>query len=46
MGEQISPDVNIRPMQDKDVEAVEKIERASFPSPWTSRLFILEIKKD
>lgn len=37
--------INIRPMQERDISEVESIERASFSSPWTSRLFYLEIKK-
>jgi len=37
--------INIRPMQEEDISEVESIERASFPSPWTSRLFYLEMKK-
>ncbi|HHF98591.1 MAG TPA: ribosomal-protein-alanine N-acetyltransferase [Candidatus Aerophobetes bacterium] len=38
-------EIIIRPMEEKDIPQVESIERASFPSPWTSRLFYLEIKK-
>jgi len=38
-------EVNVRPMQEKDIYEVEGIEKMSFPSPWTSRLFHLEMKK-
>lgn len=39
------PEVNIRVMQEEDIGEVENIEKMSFSSPWTSRLFYLEIKK-
>jgi len=37
--------INVRPMGEEDIPEVENIERVSFSSPWTSRLFYLEIKK-
>lgn len=37
--------VNIRAMRKEDIDEVEYIERSSFSSPWTSRLFQLEMKK-
>ncbi|MBE0477928.1 ribosomal protein S18-alanine N-acetyltransferase [Candidatus Aerophobetes bacterium] len=38
--------VNIRPLQEEDINKVGNIERVSFSSPWTSRLFYLEMKKN
>jgi len=37
--------INIRLMQKEDIPEVERIEQLSFPSPWSSQLFSLELKK-
>lgn len=38
-------EVKIRFMQKEDIEEVERIEKLSFPSPWSSQLFSLELRK-
>jgi len=38
-------EITIRCMREDDIEKVEAIEKLSFPSPWSSQLFYLELKK-
>lgn len=46
MEDMVIHEVNIRPMQEKDIPEVESMERLCFPSPWTSQLFALELKRE
>jgi [ribosomal protein S18]-alanine N-acetyltransferase len=40
------PDVRIEPMRAADLEAVVRIERASFPTPWPRQAFLHELERN
>lgn len=46
MEDTIIQEINIRPMRERDIPEIGNIERLCFPSPWTSQLFALELKRE
>ena len=37
--------VELRPLEPRDLDAVEEIERASYPTPWSRSMFVAELRK-